>query len=85
MPAKDITDPTGCGGHCKLEIQFCKRIDTVLNIYSCMDTPTLICEENEWKCNRTLMCIPVSKRCDGIIHCFDKSDEMHCGKLIVDF
>ncbi|GLV38327.1 Megalin [Carabus blaptoides fortunei] len=78
LPAKDITDPTGCGGHCKLEIQFCKQIDTELNIYSCMDTPTLMCGANEWKCNRTLMCIPANYRCDGIIHCFDQSDEMQC-------
>lgn len=77
---KDTTDPTGCGGLCQLEIQSCKKLDDHLNIFSCIDIHTLICTKEQWKCESTLMCILTKQKCDGVIHCYDRSDEFNCGK-----
>lgn len=36
------------------------------------------CLNDEWTCVNTL-CIPMEKRCDGHMNCYDHSDEYNCG------
>ncbi|XP_054268488.1 uncharacterized protein LOC128990218 isoform X1 [Macrosteles quadrilineatus] len=69
----DTTDPTGCGGHCKINTQLCQKMRD--NAYRCVDDSK--CLEDEWQCGNKL-CIPLSKRCDGHFNCYDHTDEFDC-------
>lgn len=73
VKVKDSTDPTGCGGHCKINIQICQRIQG--NAYRCVDDSK--CLDDEWQCGNKL-CIPFVKRCDGHFNCYDHTDEFEC-------
>ncbi|XP_039297031.1 sortilin-related receptor [Nilaparvata lugens] len=83
----DYNDPTGCGGHCKINVELCQRLQK--DIYRCVDDSQ--CLEDEWQCSNRL-CIPISKRCDGYFNCYDNTDEFdcdcnlkthfHCGNLL---
>ena len=42
------------------------------------------CLENEFTCDDG-QCIDISKRCNQIINCRDKSDEMRCQLLVLDY
>uniref|UniRef100_A0A1B6CE74 SEA domain-containing protein n=1 Tax=Clastoptera arizonana TaxID=38151 RepID=A0A1B6CE74_9HEMI len=72
----DHKDPTGCGGHCKLNVQICHQIKG--NFYRCLDDSK--CLSDEWKCGNQL-CIPQEKRCDGHFNCYDHTDELGCDCL----
>lgn len=48
-----------------------------LQIEDCVCEKTYKCLESEWQCLNT-QCIPLSKRCDGHMNCFDSSDEKNC-------
>lgn len=75
----DRKDPTGCGGHCALNTQYCHLLDNQHKVYQCRNNKnTLKCPEESFNCGN--MCISMVKKCDGIIHCSDKSDEKNCGK-----
>lgn len=69
----DPNDPTGCGGHCKINTEICQRLQK--DIYRCVDDSQ--CLEDEWQCSNRL-CIPLSKRCDGYFNCYDNTDEFEC-------
>ncbi|XP_075213189.1 uncharacterized protein LOC142319602 [Lycorma delicatula] len=73
LPIVDPTDPTGCGGHCKINTEICQRLQK--DIYRCVDDSQ--CLEDEWQCSNRL-CIPLSKRCDGYFNCYDNTDEFDC-------
>lgn len=70
---KDPLDPTGCGGHCKLNFEFCQRLD--VDAFRCVDDS--VCLPGEWRCGNQL-CIPLVKRCDGHFNCYDHTDEHGC-------
>uniref|UniRef100_A0A1B6K3W3 SEA domain-containing protein n=1 Tax=Homalodisca liturata TaxID=320908 RepID=A0A1B6K3W3_9HEMI len=76
LPILDTTDPTGCGGHCKINTQLCQKIQD--NAFRCVDDSK--CLEDEWQCGNKL-CIPQSKRCDGHFNCYDHTDEYNCDCL----
>ncbi|RZC35245.1 low-density lipoprotein receptor-related protein 6 [Asbolus verrucosus] len=77
MEPLDKKDPTGCGGFCYVNTQFCQLLDNLHQIYQCSNLKnTLKCPSNAFNCGN--MCINKSKRCDGIVHCSNKSDEMNC-------
>ncbi|KAL1123209.1 hypothetical protein AAG570_002296 [Ranatra chinensis] len=69
----DTTDPTGCGGHCKINTELCHRMGN--NAYRCVDNSK--CPSNEWQCGNKL-CIPLIRRCDGHFNCYDQTDEYDC-------
>lgn len=69
---------TGCGGLCALEIEACHLLNAKYFIYTCRPLETLQpCQADEWRCENNF-CIPKSKRCDGSINCYDRSDETEC-------
>ncbi|KAK3932896.1 Low-density lipoprotein receptor-related protein [Frankliniella fusca] len=70
---KDPLDPTGCGGLCKLNFEFCQRLD--VDAFRCVDDS--VCLPGEWRCGNQL-CIPLVKRCDGHFNCYDHTDEHNC-------
>ncbi|XP_026669251.1 uncharacterized protein LOC108624914 isoform X2 [Ceratina calcarata] len=69
----DLQDPTGCAGFCLISKQKCHRLD--VDAFRCVEVEH--CEDNEWTCLNA-MCIPVEKRCDGHMNCYDHSDEYNC-------
>ncbi|XP_063925020.1 very low-density lipoprotein receptor-like [Zophobas morio] len=73
----DKKDPTGCGGFCSINTQFCQLLDNQSRIFQCSNLKnTLKCPRKTFNCGN--MCINEHKRCDGIIHCSNKIDEMNC-------
>ncbi|XP_018354913.1 PREDICTED: uncharacterized protein LOC108755946 [Trachymyrmex septentrionalis] len=72
---RNHNDPTGCGGFCTLSRQKCHRLD--VDAFRCERVERFFCLENEWTCSNTL-CIPLDKRCDGHMNCYDHSDEYDC-------
>ncbi|XP_055918086.1 low-density lipoprotein receptor-related protein 1 isoform X3 [Eupeodes corollae] len=40
-----------------------------------------ICGPHEFSCGNPFECIPHILRCDGVAHCFDKTDEENCTKI----
>ncbi|GBP20698.1 Low-density lipoprotein receptor-related protein [Eumeta japonica] len=75
--AIDIEDPTGCGGLCALETEACQVVDKSRGIRVCRQLTPTICDSNQWRC-RNGLCVSANARCDGIIQCYDRSDEMYC-------
>lgn len=72
-------DPTGCGGVCKINVQFCQLLDNKSKVYQCSNLKnTLKCSGDSFNCGNR--CIKTVKKCDGIFHCSNKSDEENCGK-----
>ncbi|XP_018323596.1 vitellogenin receptor-like [Agrilus planipennis] len=70
-------DPTGCGGHCKINSEYCKVLDAKARLVQCLpDKLGLQCPQNQHNCGN--MCINKTQMCDGYIHCIDKSDETDC-------
>ncbi|XP_066601705.1 uncharacterized protein [Prorops nasuta] len=70
----DPKDPTGCAGLCLINKQRCHRLD--VDAFRCVDIEHY-CLDDEWTCLNTL-CIPLDKRCDGHMNCYDHSDEYNC-------
>ena len=49
--------------------------------WNCQGPPCeIICEDDEYKCEVDLRCIPESYLCDGMVDCFDGADERDCSK-----
>ncbi|KAL0102738.1 hypothetical protein PUN28_018207 [Cardiocondyla obscurior] len=71
----DLDDPTGCAGFCLVSKQKCHRLD--VDAFRCVEAEHY-CLDDEWTCSNTL-CIPLDKRCDGHMNCYDHSDEYDCG------
>lgn len=60
-------------------------VDRARGVRICKLLNLSTCGPNEWRC-RNGFCVVGSARCDGLIHCYDKSDEMYCGKsLLIQF
>ena len=38
-------------------------------------------QDTEFTCQEDKGCLPVSKRCDGKVDCYDQTDEDNCGKV----
>ncbi|XP_017786700.1 PREDICTED: low-density lipoprotein receptor-related protein 1B-like [Nicrophorus vespilloides] len=73
----DFNDPSGCGGLCMVNTQFCKILDRHYLVYECTNnTNTLICRDGHFSCGD--LCVSETKRCDGFFHCKDNSDELNC-------
>ncbi|XP_045469278.1 sortilin-related receptor-like [Harmonia axyridis] len=73
----DKHDPTGCGGLCILNIEFCAILDRQRKVYECSPLKNLLkCPEDTFNCGE--QCIARSKVCDGIIHCTNMQDERFC-------
>ncbi|XP_076671131.1 uncharacterized protein LOC143370216 isoform X2 [Andrena cerasifolii] len=70
----DREDPTGCAGFCLINKQKCHRLD--VDAFRCVEVEHY-CLDDEWACSNTL-CIPLEKRCDGHMNCYDHSDEYNC-------
>ncbi|XP_076647666.1 uncharacterized protein LOC143356120 isoform X3 [Halictus rubicundus] len=70
----DLEDPTGCAGFCLVNKQKCHRLD--VDAFRCVEVEHY-CLDDEWTCTNTL-CIPLEKRCDGHMNCYDHSDEFNC-------
>ncbi|XP_033342286.2 uncharacterized protein LOC117229715 isoform X2 [Megalopta genalis] len=70
----DLEDPTGCAGFCLVNKQKCHRLD--VDAFRCVEVEHY-CLDDEWTCANTL-CIPLEKRCDGHMNCYDHSDEFNC-------
>ena len=69
----DRTDETGCGGNKRSS----NGPQSLQPIYSYV----IGCRVNEISCDmnkKKSACLPLSKRCDGIAQCNDKSDEIGC-------
>ncbi|CAL1687914.1 unnamed protein product [Lasius platythorax] len=71
---RDREDPTGCAGFCIINKQKCHRLD--VDAFRCVEIEHY-CLDDEWTCSNTL-CIPLKKRCDGHMNCYDHSDEYDC-------
>lgn len=71
---RDPEDPTGCAGFCVINKQKCHRLD--VDAFRCVEVEHY-CLDDEWTCSNTL-CIPLKKRCDGHMNCYDHSDEYDC-------
>lgn len=41
-----------------------------------------LCAHTKWECGSG-ECLPMEMRCDGIVQCKDKSDELHCGMYML--
>lgn len=79
----DKKDPTGCGGFCSINTQYCRLLDHKHRIYQCSNLKNILkCPNNTFNCGN--MCINLNKRCDGIIHCSNKIDEINCGKFKIN-
>ncbi|CAG9772742.1 unnamed protein product [Ceutorhynchus assimilis] len=73
----DKRDPTGCGGLCKINTEYCKNLDKLFQVYQCLKLKNLLkCPEKTFNCGN--MCIPLEKRCNGQIDCINMMDEKEC-------
>ncbi|XP_012257602.2 uncharacterized protein LOC105686915 isoform X1 [Athalia rosae] len=72
--APDPEDPTGCAGLCLINKQRCHRLYP--DAFRCVEVEHH-CLDGEWTCSNGL-CIPVVKRCDGHMNCYDHTDEYEC-------
>ena len=70
---RDPDDPTGCGGLCAIESEVCQVLGP--RAFQCHSASQ--CLHDEWRCNDGL-CIPLIKRCNGHMNCYDQSDEINC-------
>ncbi|XP_018572381.1 low-density lipoprotein receptor-related protein 2-like [Anoplophora glabripennis] len=86
----DKNDPTGCGGLCPINTHFCQILDARGKVYQCSPIKkSLMCRNSTFNCGN--LCISKEKRCDGLVHCSNGSDEekcvcdlethFHCGNL----
>ncbi|XP_044764565.1 vitellogenin receptor-like [Coccinella septempunctata] len=73
----DRHDPTGCGGLCILNVEYCAILDRLHKVYECSPLKNLLkCPSDTFNCGD--QCIARSKVCDGIVHCKDMQDERFC-------
>ncbi|CAL4065502.1 unnamed protein product, partial [Meganyctiphanes norvegica] len=70
----DVTDTSGCGGLCILDSEVCQSTGQP-HAFRCQSGSQ--CLKDEWRCADGL-CIPSSKRCDGHMNCYDRTDELNC-------
>ncbi|KAK4877816.1 hypothetical protein RN001_010322 [Aquatica leii] len=70
----DRKDPTGCGGLCRINEEYCKKIH--LRVYQCRELIKLNCSTEQFNCGNR--CVPMKMRCDGIINCSNGKDEQNC-------
>lgn len=73
----DYFDPTGCGGLCLINTEYCQMLSQKYNVYQCLPRKFLLtCNDYEFNCQN--MCINGDKRCDGNIDCSNRLDEKNC-------
>ncbi|XP_058800923.1 uncharacterized protein LOC131669803 isoform X2 [Phymastichus coffea] len=68
-------DSHGCGGLCDHNNQKCHKLDAP-GAFRCTEMEHH-CLDGEWTCHN-IFCIPLVKRCDGQMNCYDHSDEYNC-------
>lgn len=56
-------------------------MDKARGVRVCRLLTLVTCSPKEWRC-RNGLCVPAEARCDGSIQCYDRSDEMYCGKVL---
>ncbi|KAK9887585.1 hypothetical protein WA026_023470 [Henosepilachna vigintioctopunctata] len=73
----DEHDPTGCGGICLLNVEYCAVLDRKHGVFQCTPLKTLLnCPKDNFNCGE--QCIPTHNVCDGVIHCKGMQDETNC-------
>ncbi|XP_011505652.1 PREDICTED: uncharacterized protein LOC105368347 [Ceratosolen solmsi marchali] len=70
----DPQDRSGCAGYCDAATQKCHRLENGAS--RCTEIEHH-CLNDEWTC-LNIFCIPLVKRCDGQMNCYDHSDEYNC-------
>uniref|UniRef100_A0A6P7HCU4 Low-density lipoprotein receptor-like n=1 Tax=Diabrotica virgifera virgifera TaxID=50390 RepID=A0A6P7HCU4_DIAVI len=77
VQVKDVADPTGCGGLCQINTQFCQILSQKYKVFQCSPRKTVLnCDDNQFNCGN--MCISEEKSCDGKLDCSNGSDEENC-------
>ena len=38
------------------------------------------CPQPQFECDRETQCLPESSRCNGVVECRDRTDELNCSK-----
>ena len=63
------------------------NVESVIKHHSIIQTFCYLagCRRDQFTCESDGQCLPDSARCNGIIECEDRSDELNCGKLILNF
>ncbi|KAL3270992.1 hypothetical protein HHI36_021495 [Cryptolaemus montrouzieri] len=73
----DKLDPTGCGGLCLLDVEFCALLDKKHRVFQCSPLRNLLrCPKDTFNCGE--QCIATKNVCDGVVHCRNAQDEKHC-------
>lgn len=65
-----------------METEACQLVDKSRGVRVCRLLTQVSCSSHDWRC-RNGFCVPSEARCDGFIQCYDRSDEMHCGKYLI--
>lgn len=63
-----------------METEACHLVDKIRGVRVCRLLTQVTCSSEDWRC-RNGFCVSSEARCDGYIHCYDRSDEMHCGMI----
>ncbi|CAG9858167.1 unnamed protein product [Phyllotreta striolata] len=75
VAAADPSDPTGCGGLCLINTEYCHKLGH--DVVRCLPRRDLLaCDDGQFNCQN--MCVGAERRCDGVVDCSNESDEANC-------